>query len=99
MYLSFPFTIFAKFSKNHVLSFSLSGLQYRRYSELFNFDNVKRIALNVSAIRILLSIESLNGKNSLSEGQPRFLSDFPFVNLQIKSIVDSLRSKRRALKK
>ena len=32
-----------------------------------------------------------NGKNRLSEGHLRFLSTFPFVNLQIKSIVESLR--------
>ena len=30
-------------------------------------------------------------KIALSEGHPRFLSNFPFVNLQIKSIVESLR--------
>ena len=29
-------------------------------------------------------------KNRLSEGHLRFLSNFPFVNLQIKSIVESL---------
>ena len=34
---------------------------------------------------------SRNGKNRLSEGHLRFLSKFPFVNLQIKSIVESLR--------
>ena len=32
-----------------------------------------------------------NGKNRLSEGHLRFLSNFPFVNPQIKSIVESLR--------
>ena len=32
-----------------------------------------------------------NGKNRLSEGHLRFSSNFPFVNLQIKSIVESLR--------
>ena len=32
-----------------------------------------------------------NGKNRLSMGQPRLFSNFPFVNLQMKSIVESLR--------
>ena len=34
---------------------------------------------------------SRNGKNRLTEGHLRFLSKFPFINLQIKSIVESLR--------
>ena len=34
---------------------------------------------------------SLNGKDRLSEGHLRFLSNFPFVNLQINSIIGSLR--------
>ena len=45
------------------------------------FDNVICITLKVPSIRIFLSIESLNGKSPLSEGHPRFLSIFPFVNI------------------
>ena len=60
------------------------------HSDLFIFDNVIRISLEVLSIRIFLSIGSLNGKNRLSKCQPR-LSIFPFVNLKIKSIVKSLR--------
>ena len=54
------------------------------HSDLFIFDNVIRITLKIPSIRILLSIGNLNGKNRLSEG-------YPLVNLQIKSIVESLR--------
>ena len=61
------------------------------HSGLFMFDNVIRITLKVLSIRILLSIGSLNGKHRLSEGHPRFLLNFLFVNLQIKLIVESLR--------
>ena len=61
------------------------------HSDLFIFDNVIRITLKVPSIRILLSIGSLNGKNRLSEGHPIVLSNFPFVNLQIKSMGESLR--------
>ena len=57
---------------------------------LFIFDNVICVTLKVPSIRIFLSIGSLNGKSPLSEGHPRFLSIFPFVNIQIKSIVYSL---------
>ena len=55
------------------------------------FDNVIRIILQVPSIRIILSIGSINGKIRLSEVHPRFLSNVPFVNLQIKSMVESLR--------
>ena len=51
------------------------------------FDKVIRINVEVPSIRIALSIGSFNCKNCLSEGHPRFLSIFPFVNLRIKSIV------------
>ena len=61
------------------------------HSNLFIFDNVIRISLKVHSIRIGMSIGSLNGKNRLSEGHPRFFSNFPFVNLKIESIVESLR--------
>ena len=57
------------------------------HSDCFFFDNVIRITVKVPSIRIALSIGSLNGKNCLSEGHPRFLSLLPFVNLRIKSIV------------
>ena len=63
------------------------------HSDMFIFDNVIRITLkvHVHSIRILLSIGSLNGKDRFSEGHFRFSSNFPFVNIQIKSIVESLR--------
>ena len=55
------------------------------HSDLFILNNEIRITLKVPLIRIHLSIGSLNGKNRLSEGHPIFLlSNFPFVNLQIK---------------
>ena len=57
------------------------------HSDCFIFDKVIRITVKVSAIRIALSIGSLNGKNCLSEGHPKFFSIFPFVNLRIKSFV------------
>ena len=60
------------------------------HNDLFIFDNVISITLKVPSIRILLSMGSLNGKNRLSEGHPRFLTKFPFVNLQIISLVESL---------
>ena len=61
------------------------------HRDLFIFDNVIRITLKVPSIRIILSIGGLDGKNHLSEGHPIFISNFPFVNLQIKSIGESLR--------
>ena len=62
------------------------------HSDFFIFDNVIRITLKMPSIEILLPIGSLNGKNRLSEGPPIFfLSNFPFVNLQITSIGESLR--------
>ena len=61
------------------------------HSDLLIFDNEIRITLKVSSIRIFFSIGSLNGKNRLSEGHPRFLSNFPFVNFQMKTIVEDLR--------
>ena len=57
------------------------------HSDCFIFDKVIRITVKVPSNRIALSIGSLNGKNCLSEGYPRFLSIFPFVNLRIKRIV------------
>ena len=57
----------------------------------FHFDNVISVSLKVPSITLVLSMGSLNGKNRLSEGHLRFLSNFPFVNLQIKSKVESLR--------
>ena len=53
------------------------------HSDCFIFDKVIRINVKVPSIRIALSIGSLNGKNCLSEGHPRFLSIFLFVNLRI----------------
>ena len=61
------------------------------HSDLFIFDNGIRITLKVPSVRIFLSKESLNGKNRLSGGHPRFLSMFPSVNRQIESVVKSLR--------
>ena len=61
------------------------------HSDLFLFDNVIHITLKVPLFRVFLSIGRLNGKNRLSEGYPRFLSIFPSVNRQIKSVVESLR--------
>ena len=61
------------------------------HGDLLIFDNVIRISLKVSSTRILLYIGRLNDKNRLLEGQPRFVSNFPFINLQMKSIVESLR--------
>ena len=57
------------------------------HSDCFIFDKVIRITVKVPSIKIALSIGSLNGKNCLSEGHPRFLSIYPFVNFRIKSIV------------
>ena len=64
------------------------------HSDLFIFDNVIRIILKVPSIRILLSKESLNGKIRLSKGHPRLVSNVSFVNLQIKSLVESVRSSK-----
>ena len=61
------------------------------HNDIFIFDNVISISLKVPLITIVFSMGSRNGKNHLSEGHLRFLSKFPFVNLQIKSIVESLR--------
>ena len=57
------------------------------HSDCFIFDKVIHITVKVLSIRIDLSIGSLNDKKCHSEGHPRFLSIFPFVNLRIKSIV------------
>ena len=57
------------------------------HSDLLIFDNVIRITLKVSSIRIVMSIGILNGKHRNSGGHLRFLSIYPFVNIQIKSIV------------
>ena len=62
------------------------------HSDLFIFDNVIPITLKVPLIRIIMSIGSLNGKNRISEGHPIFsIHFFPFVNLKIKSLGESLR--------
>ena len=61
------------------------------HNDIFIFDNVMSISLRVPSITIVLSMGNKNCKNRLSEGYQRFLSNFPFVNLQIKSIVASLR--------
>ena len=61
------------------------------HNDIFIFENVISISLKVPAITIVFSMGSLNGKNRLSEGHLRSLSKFQFVNLQIKSIVESLR--------
>ena len=61
------------------------------HGDLLILNIVIRITLKVSSIRIHLPIGSLNGTNRLSEVTPYLLSNFPFVNLQIKSIVESLR--------
>ena len=58
------------------------------HSDILIFDNGVCVTLKLSSIRIIMSIGSLNGKNRLSEGHSRFLSNFPFVNLQMKSIIE-----------
>ena len=50
------------------------------HSDCFIFYKVIRITVKEPSIRIALSIGSLNGKNCLSEGHPRFLSIFPKLN-------------------
>ena len=62
------------------------------HSEFFIFDKVIRITVKVPSIRIALPIGSLNDKNCLSEGHPRFVSIFPVVNLRIKLIIKELMS-------
>ena len=57
------------------------------HSDCFIFDKVIHITVKVLSITTALSIGSLNGKNCLSEGHPRSLSIFLFVNLRIKSVV------------
>ena len=57
------------------------------HSDCSIFHKIIRITVKVPSIRIALFIGSLNGKNCLSEGHPRFLSIFPLINLRIKSIV------------
>ena len=49
-------------------------------------DNVIRVSLKVPSITIVLSMGSLNGR-----GSSQIFIKFPFVNLQIKSIVENLR--------
>ena len=61
------------------------------HNDIFIFDNVISISLKVPSITKVFSMGSSNDKNRLSGGHLRFLSKFPFVNLQIKSIVESLR--------
>ena len=56
------------------------------HSDCFIFDKVLRITVKVPSIRIALSIGSLYGKNCLSEGHPRFLSVFPFVNFELNQL-------------
>ena len=79
--------------KYHVLSFLLMSIISMVRSDSLIFDNAIRFTLKVSSVRILLSIGSLNGKNRFPEGHPNFFFyiKFPFVNLQIKSVVESLR--------
>ena len=64
------------------------------HNDIFIFNNVISISLKVPSITIVLIVSwKLKWqKHRLSEGHLRFLSNFPFVNLQIKSIVESLRS-------
>ena len=61
------------------------------HNDIFIFDIVISIFLKVPSITIVLFMGSKNVKNRLSEGHLRVLSHFPFVNLQIKSVVESLR--------
>ena len=84
------FTILAKISKKimfYPFYWCLASVLSMVHSDCFIFNKVIRITVKVPSIRIALSIGSLIGKNCLSEGHPRFLSIFPFVNLRIKSIV------------
>ena len=72
-----------------IIFLSLDSAIIMVHSDILIF-NIIRITLNVPSIRILLSTGSLNGKNRLMEGHPRFFSlTFPFENLQIKSIVEN----------
>ena len=48
------------------------------HSDCFIFDKVIHISVKAPSITFALSIGSLNGKNCLSKGPPRFLSIFPF---------------------
>ena len=57
------------------------------HSDCFIFDKVIHITVKIPSITTALSIGSINGQNGLSEGHPRFLSIFLFVNLRIKSVV------------
>ena len=59
------------------------------HNNIFIFDNVISISLKVPSITIVCSMGSSNGKNRLSERHLRFFSKFSFVNLKIKSIVES----------
>ena len=62
------------------------------HRDLFIFDNVIRITLKVPSVRIILSVyRKFKWQKLPLEGRPRFLSRFPVVNLQMKSIVKSLR--------
>ena len=58
------------------------------HSDLFIFANVIRISMKVPSINIILYIGRLKGENRPTESQPRYLSNFLFTNLQIKSIVE-----------
>ena len=62
------------------------------HSDLFIFNNAICIILKVPSIRIHLSIGSLKAKIAFRRVTAYCLSNFPFVNLQIKSIFESLRS-------
>ena len=84
------FAIFAKISKKNMFYpfyGCLASVLSMVHSDCFIFNKVIHITVKVPSIRIALSIGSLNGKNCLSEGHPRFLSIFPFVSLRNKSIV------------
>ena len=81
-HLKFSFSSFAKFA-----IFAKISVLSMVHSDRFIFDKVIRISVKIPSIRIVLSIGSLNGKKWLSEGHPRFLSIFPYINLRIKSII------------
>ena len=72
-------------------------------SDIFNFLQFNTHFYESTLNQILFPKGSVIGKNRLSEGDPNFfLSNFPFANLQIKTIVESLRpikSNTRKMKK
>ena len=58
------------------------------YNDIFIFDNVISISLKVPSVYGKLKWQKI----VFQKGHLRFLSNFPFVNLQIKSIVESFTS-------